>query len=361
MPPLAQPPKSVWGPDVSKWQNKVDWKAAVKAGATFGIAKATEGKTVVDRQFANNWVGMKKAGLKVRGAYHYGHLDTDPLIQAHNFISAIVDNGGFAAGDFVVLDIEDVCLPSKLVSKAKAAQWVADFLAKVEVLSGLPRDRVFVYTGAWWWDKRTGGSSIAGEYPLWVACYTSRVIMPKGWDTWSMWQYSSTQVIPGFGKVDNSVWNGTKASLYKQMGVPSSTPAPVPPKPPVTPPSKPPVTPPAPKPPVVTPKPPKPPVKPTKPPVTTKPPASKTPSVSVKDVQPGKRNKSVTIVQRALVAEKMLKAGTAKAGTFDAVTSKAYKKWQTACGYKPPLADGSPGFQTLDKLGKKTKLFKAVK
>jgi hypothetical protein len=95
------------------------------------------------------------------------------------------------------------------------------------------------------------------------------------------------------------------------------------------------------------------------PPVVTKPPAtSKVPVVAVADVQPGKRNPSVSIVQAALVKAGKLKAGSYEVGYFDKPTTKAYAAWQTSMGAKPPTNDGSPGLKTLTQLAILSKSFK---
>jgi lysozyme len=64
------------GIDVSGVAGKVDWKIFKRNGITFAFAKATEGITIVDRDFPTNWAGMKEAGI-IRGAYHMFRLRSD--------------------------------------------------------------------------------------------------------------------------------------------------------------------------------------------------------------------------------------------------------------------------------------------
>ena len=59
------------GIDVSSFQGAFDW-AAEKGSISFALAKATEGATITDPEFARNWQQMKATGL-VRGAYCFGH------------------------------------------------------------------------------------------------------------------------------------------------------------------------------------------------------------------------------------------------------------------------------------------------
>jgi len=59
------------------------------AGVGFAITKATEGTTYKDAYFAANWKGMKSSGIKVRGAYHFGHPSTDAAAQAKYFVEFV--------------------------------------------------------------------------------------------------------------------------------------------------------------------------------------------------------------------------------------------------------------------------------
>ena len=59
------------GIDVSNHQGKIDWvKVATYKNIKFVYIKATEGATLVDRQYARNIKEARKNGLKV-GSYHY--------------------------------------------------------------------------------------------------------------------------------------------------------------------------------------------------------------------------------------------------------------------------------------------------
>jgi GH25 family lysozyme M1 (1,4-beta-N-acetylmuramidase) len=69
------------GVDVSVYDGNVDWTQVKSSGGAFGIAKATEGASFTDSEFATNWPAMKSAGV-VRSAYHFFHCDSDPTTQA---------------------------------------------------------------------------------------------------------------------------------------------------------------------------------------------------------------------------------------------------------------------------------------
>jgi lysozyme len=76
------------------------------------------------------------------------------------------------------------------------------------------------------------------------------------------------------------------------------------------------------------------------------------PGVRVADVQPGNKNPSVLIVQKALAKAVGLDYSSGP-GNFGARTRKAYAEWQRKSGFSGSAADGKPGIQTLKLLGDK--------
>lgn len=214
-----------FGPDVSHFQGTVDWAKVRATGAGFAIAKATEGTTYADAAFKANWAGMKAAGIPVRGAYHFGHPESSATTQAKHFMSVV---GTTVPGDFVALDIES----ADSQSASAVASWCAAFVNEVKSISGLPKSRIFIYTGAWFWNPQAGGSSVVGDHPLWVSGYTTSPPMPSGWSHWTMWQYSSTETKYGINSgCDSSYYQGSQTELEALVGLgpsPSPTPPPAP-------------------------------------------------------------------------------------------------------------------------------------
>ena len=105
------------GVDVSVYDGTVDWTEVKASGGAFGIAKASEGATIEDGEFATNWPAMKSAGI-VRSAYHFFHCDSDPATQATFFLGVM---GALEPGDLPPsLDFEDIttCTPSTGISMA---------------------------------------------------------------------------------------------------------------------------------------------------------------------------------------------------------------------------------------------------
>jgi lysozyme len=209
---------TVMGPDVSHHQSKVDWAKVAASGEAFAACKATEGTHSVDSEFARNWAGIKASGIPVRIAYHYGHTESPAVGQAEHFVAVV---GALGAGDVLCLDAEDICPASKKIPPRRTAQWVEEFLAHVMELSGLPHERVLLYTGQWWWDARTGRSKAAASHPLWVADYSSSPPgLPAGWSEWLMHQYTDKAKVPGVrGAVDHSRVDVSVESLHQLAGL----------------------------------------------------------------------------------------------------------------------------------------------
>src|SRR5260370_25639255 len=91
---MAFPSGAVPGLDVSHYQEVVDWPTVAAGGEAFAFAKASEGKSVADVYFADNWSALRAAGI-LRGAYHFFHPATDAAAQADFFLSRLANaNGG---------------------------------------------------------------------------------------------------------------------------------------------------------------------------------------------------------------------------------------------------------------------------
>lgn len=217
-------PKNVEGFDVSHWQGKVNFNAIKRAGGKFAFVKATDGLKNIDSEFMRNWPAIFFAGIKVRGAYHYAHIESDPVQQATHYVLTVTKAGGFHKGDFAILDAEDVCAASQRIGTAATATWCRDFVETVQKLTGLPNSRILIYTGAWWWGPRAGNSTVLTNYPLWLSAYSTEAAIAKreDWQPWRIhrfWQYTDKRTVPGVGSIDASYFNGSYRALKKMAGV----------------------------------------------------------------------------------------------------------------------------------------------
>ncbi len=195
----------VRGIDVSIYQGAIDWRQVRTAGIAFGIARISDGTTVPDARFAENWRAMKAAGV-VRGAYQYFRASEDPVAQASLVVATLDSAGGLSADDLpVVLDLETADRqPSQLV-RTNMQSW----LATIDAATGRP---AMIYTNAA--TAATIGAGFGG-YVLWVANWQATCpTMPLGWSMWKFWQYASDGTVPGVSDaVDLDEFDGTLSDL----------------------------------------------------------------------------------------------------------------------------------------------------
>ncbi len=193
---------------MSHYSGDIDWTQMQGDDIDFAFAKATEGTTFVDPQFATNWAGMQDAGV-VRGAYHYFHPELDPDDQAAFVVSTV---GPLAATDFpIVLDLEINGGETEDVVVANALT----FLNDVETATGRTP---IIYTSNRVITTVSGGSPNFAHYPLWDAQYgVPCPDIPAPWTTWNIWQTDGTASVDGVpdgDTVDLDTFNGTLDDLH---------------------------------------------------------------------------------------------------------------------------------------------------
>lgn len=69
-----------------------------------------------------------------------------------------------------------------------------------------------IYASNWCWKTIMGTDyDKYSDWTLWCAAYTANVIVPPGWTTWTLWQYTSKGRLPGYGSdLDLNKYNGTR-------------------------------------------------------------------------------------------------------------------------------------------------------
>ena len=126
------------GIDVSSFQGAFDW-AAKKGVISFGFAKATEGTTITDPEFARNWAQIKAMGF-VRGAYHFGHPKDGAAANAQAFLAAVRAQG-LERGDLLALDLET----TDGLGPAQVATFAQNWCAEVGAATGRKPDRLHLH------------------------------------------------------------------------------------------------------------------------------------------------------------------------------------------------------------------------
>ncbi|HEX5481304.1 MAG TPA: GH25 family lysozyme [Terriglobia bacterium] len=210
----ASPPSPITGIDVSHHQGQIAWPLVAQAGITFAFAKATEGATFVDPQFAANWAGMKNAGI-FRGAYHF-FRPADPVdAQVENFAGAV---GAIEDSDLPpVLDLEEAKTPGGDEWDAiPGEQRVPLALRWLRGIEGRLGRKPIIYVRRGFVASMLPNPGPLAEYPLWVAHYTleGAPAAPGVWPGWIFWQHSQQGSIAGVtGHVDLDRFNGTIDAL----------------------------------------------------------------------------------------------------------------------------------------------------
>ncbi|HEY4121251.1 MAG TPA: GH25 family lysozyme [Byssovorax sp.] len=201
----------VKGVDISHYQANTDW-GSVATSRGFAIAKATEGETYTDPDFASNWQGMKDAGL-VRGAYQFFHPGDDPVAQADFFTNTVGPLGDGDLPDTLDLEITDGLSGSEIAANALT------FLARVESNSG---KTPIVYTSPGFFDGLSGTAGFE-HYTLWVANWqVTCPTVPLPWTGWTFWQDADDGTVAGVsGTVDTDQFNGAESDLVAFAGTPA--------------------------------------------------------------------------------------------------------------------------------------------
>ena len=160
---------------------------------SFVFIKATEGVSMVDKDFKRNWQDAGRSGLR-RGAYHFFRSSKDGEAQARLFIKTV---GDLRFKDLPpVLDIETIHRGGSMKKlNEEALKWL-------ETIEGHYGKKPIVYTGSSfardWLSKR-----ITDNYPVWIAHYEKD---RPDFDGWIFWQFTDKAVVKGVPEpVDLSV------------------------------------------------------------------------------------------------------------------------------------------------------------
>ena len=185
---------SIRGIDVSKWQGKMNWKKAHKAGIHFAFIKAGGAGyygNYEDIQFKRNADECAKHSIPV-GYYWYFDPTIDAIDQADYFWELVKSKPRNLP---LVLDLET----SKGLSAKKVTNQAVSFSLRLKEHS---KRYPILYSRASFLNVSTVKSPHWSKMELWVARYTVRrkpwgnsgdssSLKPAHWDQWVFWQYSA--------------------------------------------------------------------------------------------------------------------------------------------------------------------------
>ncbi len=210
----------IYGIDISRHQHEkgrkrfgIDWKKVRitslgerhnTEGRTFPVSfvyiKSTEGTTVRNRYFVNDYLKAKKQGIKV-GAYHFFSLKSSAKVQANYFVNHTL----FRNGDFPpVLDVEPTNSQIKKIGgDGVLMERIRTFMEIVEQRTGM---RPILYVSQNFINTHMNDAAdIKQKYNVWIARYGQYKPDVK----LVYWQLCQDGKVEGIkGPVDINVFNG---------------------------------------------------------------------------------------------------------------------------------------------------------
>ncbi len=208
------------GLDASALQGLLDIPALDAAGCRFVIHKCQQGNDGKDPLFERNIVAARAQGWTV-GAYHFlyplPHLD--PAKQAEGFFAA--STLGAESGDLPpALDLEwpdpDAGWAKWGCSAWQVSEWSQECAEKTTELYGR---KPIIYIYPYFAQMLAAGADISwmADYPLWIASYVPKPVIPQPWTDWTFWQFDGNdgQRMPNGVDADFNWFNGDEAALSR--------------------------------------------------------------------------------------------------------------------------------------------------
>ena len=200
----------MFGVDVSAYQGDVDWMALAEQGVDFAFLKATEGSSLQDVRFAQNWAAAQAAGVRV-GAYHFFSYDSPGETQADNFISAVPATPGALPP---VVDIEFYGDNLQEPPNRDHVKAVLDpLLSRLEAYYGVKPILYVTY--------RSYDLYLKDGYEDYLFWFSSPVVAPF-WKPWTFWQYSHSARLDGYSggeeRIDLNVFRGSREEFQSLFG-----------------------------------------------------------------------------------------------------------------------------------------------
>ncbi len=179
------------GIDVSHYQGEINWRRLLKKSSvkiSFVFCKATEGTSLVDNRWEENYKALRKREIPV-GAYHYFKPEKDVAKQARFFLKHYQPKQSDLPP---VIDVEE-----ESSSPVKLRNDVKRWMGIVKKKTGR---QPIIYTNYHMFS--TIFKPYFRNYSFWIANYSDRPERMQD-DRILYWQYSDQGMIPGIqGHVD---------------------------------------------------------------------------------------------------------------------------------------------------------------
>jgi lysozyme len=193
--------------DLSHHNAYVDF-VALRTDGIFGVIhKATQGLGYVDPTYAPRRRQAQAVGLKW-GAYHFG-TGADGMAQANFFLK----NAQPTPSDLLVLDLEVNNMgPTMTLSEAR------DFVTRIHAVTG---EWPGLYGGSYLKEQLNGQADpVLNNCWLWLSQYGPEAVLPPGWNSWTLWQYTDGHsgtvgplAVQGVGPCDRNLFQGAAGDL----------------------------------------------------------------------------------------------------------------------------------------------------
>jgi lysozyme len=202
------PDYEVHGIDVSRHQGRINWESVSEhthnnIGINFAFIKASEGRSIRDNYFNENWEAAKEQNI-LRGAYHFFR----PHLTAEEQFNLFKSQVKIEREDLPpVLDIElrGSCPPERLRRNVKRWLVLAEKQYNVTPI---------LYTSYFFYKNYFSGPEFK-RYPLWIAHYATDNLN-RLTENWHFWQHNESGRVKGIrGDVDFNVFNGGYDELLR--------------------------------------------------------------------------------------------------------------------------------------------------
>jgi lysozyme len=191
----------ITGIDVSRHTGKIDFgklKEQYADTIDFVYIKATEGISMVDKNFASNYSNARQHEIPV-GAYHFFKFNVDGDEQAKNYLQTIKNKSLDLP---LVLDIEEWS-NSRNVLQDKVIKEIGNFIAAIERRR---KEKLMIYTNESSFQKYIQGNF--DSTAIWICSFSEQ---PKIQNDWTLWQHSHKGKLDGAeGWVDINTFNGSR-------------------------------------------------------------------------------------------------------------------------------------------------------